>query len=448
MTITHPVHCACGAIFLPAERWCPDCGTPAWDPAFDDDVVEVRAPAAPVPAAEQPEPQVRPARKTLNVRWVDETIGSPPPEPPVLIDGLMRAGELVALVAPRKLGKSWVSMQTAVLLARGEGKLFGQLEVRRRCRVLLAQGELDEWGPWSRWTYLTGDQGGAPAGIGESFDRWRIRVEEIQTRQHDPETGLSWTARHHEAKIDPALEEAIVEHSIDVLIIDPWAVFYAGSENSNDEVEAALSRLREISMRTGVAVVVVHHISKVLEVRDPEDMWRGASRLADWASTGITMLPHYKKEADWKRAGFTRQQARRWADLHFMRRGAPVEDFSIRWEPTTGWWEKGDPPAAGEGPANQSPYTADPEAVAVLLVGQGGEWSSVGAAKKAMGISSHSVAEKALEAAVARGLIEEFKAPRGARGFRARSVARTLRLVADRHTDEDAPDGVHDGEDY
>ena len=94
-----------------------------------------------------------------------------------------------------------------------------------------------------------------------------------------------------------------------VLVIDPWAVFYSGRENSNDEAELALAELRRLQLTHGLTVVVLHHFGKSESARDPEDLWRGASRLADWASTRVTLLPFYSA-AQAKKIGLSRQQAR------------------------------------------------------------------------------------------------------------------------------------------
>jgi uncharacterized protein YjiS (DUF1127 family) len=97
-------------------------------------------------------------------------------------------------------------------------------------------------------------------------------------------------------------------------------------------------------MRLGVAIIIVHHFGKSLDVREPEDLWRGASRLADWASTRVTLRQHYTaKQA--KDQGMTREQARRYADVLFLRRSLPTPDFSIVLDPETCWWSRWVPPA-------------------------------------------------------------------------------------------------------
>ena len=321
--------------------------------------------------------------RTLTLRWVSDALDTPAEEVPEIVRGLIAPGELTAVVAPRAVGKSWFAMNLAALLSEGEGLFLGRLPVQRQARTLIAQGELNEAMSRSRWGYLLGDK--RPAGVAESFDRWRLRTVKRRTTARGDD-GESWSDEWYDATIDPRLERTIVEGEFDVLVVDPWAVFFSGSENSNDEVEAALDKLRALSMTTGVAIVIVHHISKATDFREPEDLWRGATRLADWASTRVTILPHYKRENEWKAKGLTRQSARWHADVHFLRRGAPTDDFSIRWEPTTGWWNQWVPGDSDIDEGLVDRYSLNAEDVARACIDDGG-WDSIRQAAGSLDVS-------------------------------------------------------------
>jgi hypothetical protein len=70
------------------------------------------------------------------------------------------------------------------------------------------------------------------------------------------------------------------QHSIEFLIVDPFARAFtgSGSENSNDDVGTWLDTLDVIKERAGVSdVVLMHHFG-----RGEEERARGASRLDDW----------------------------------------------------------------------------------------------------------------------------------------------------------------------
>jgi RecA-family ATPase len=163
----------------------------------------------------------------------------------------LRAGELGVIGAPRAIGKSWFGMNLAVLLDQGAGWVGGGLVVQRPARVLYCQGEIDEWESCRRWQMLTGTNA-TPVGVAETFERWRVRT--VRRRSHT--SGHNGTDRYSDseewidAQLDRRLEATVAEHGIDVLIIDPWAVYFAGNENSNDETEAALDKLRDLRSDT------------------------------------------------------------------------------------------------------------------------------------------------------------------------------------------------------
>lgn len=336
----------------------------------------------------------------LDIRWVDTLDRHMPPEPPVIIDGLLRAGELLALGAPRAIGKTWLSYNLAIQLAQGHGEFLGHLPVRRQANVLYLQGELDQWGSATRWKLLTGIDQPLPH-IAETFDRIRFRT--LTSRTNYTTSNGTVTEEHHAARIDPRLEHAIVANNIDVVIVDPWAVYYAGNENSNDAVEAVLGELRAITIRTGVAWVIIHHITGKAErtgSTEPEDLWRGATRLADWASTRVTVLPHYT-EAQRKEKGLTRRDARRIVDVHFLRRSTPTDDFSMRLT-RTGWWE----------PWRPEDDDSDLRHLAKKLRAAGGTWSSMTVAADALGLH-HKAATELVDIAERAGLVTVTKGSRG-----------------------------------
>lgn len=364
---------------------------------------------------------------SITVSWGEPA--DPPRPAPVLIDGFLRQGELAAIAAPRGLGKSALVYNLAKLLADGHGRFLGCLDVQRPARVLIAQGELEPWQSHSRWQRL----GGKPKNVAETWDPWRVRVQ--RHRRPTSEGGWDeWT----EATIDAGLEQAIVDDGVEVLVIDPWRTYYSGTENSNDEVEQAAAALTALSRRTGVAIVVIHHLSfKGDHVgKEPEDLWRGASRLADWVSTRVTILPHYSaKAAD--DAGLSRAVARRHVDVHFLRRAEPTEDFCAVRNDETGWWEHWADGKVGAGRAvtrpNQRSAGRDGTAgtgnardhyrnVVEALEADGGSWPSVSAAAVALG-KTPNVTKRLLETAAELGLLESFPGVGTAIGYRLPTAA-------------------------
>jgi hypothetical protein len=362
----------------------------------------------------------------LSIRWVTDALANPPEERPVLIEGLLREGELCVIAAPRAIGKSWLVANMAILLGRGEGFLGGQLRVVRPARVLICQGEVDEWEAWRRWKLLTGSSG-APQGVGESFDRWRLRtVRRRSSTSGGDSNDLRFNESNEftEAVLDGRIEATIRDEGIDVLVIDPWAVFYAGAENSNDEVEAALDKLRDLTLRYPVAIVITHHPGKGTDVREPEDCWRGASRLADWASTRVTIMPHYTPTQA-SQQGMTRQQARQYVDVSFLRRSEPASDFSMALNQDTLWWEKW--VSSEEAADGRRVHLGVPDVLDACQAA-GGSWPSQTKAAEALGVSA-ATARNLLAAAVRQCVLEEFDGTGLARGFRI--PGRHLRMLTE-----------------
>jgi hypothetical protein len=358
-----------------------------------------------VPALEEPA-----APELLEVSHAGDEPGYP--RPPALVDGLLDAGDLLVLGAGRAVGKSWWGMDLADMLAAGAGQFMGAFNVQRPARVLYCHGELDDWGAHDRWRKLAG--AGTPDNLVETFTPWRVRVTHRRIhRQLGPD---SVTDEVLEAIVDPRLEDTIAANQVEVLILDPWAFFYGGKENSNDEVEVALAQLRALQTRHGLTVVILHHFGKggADLMREPEDLWRGAGVLADRAHTRVTLTPLYTpRQAEDQ--GLDRHQARRYARAWFLRRRhIPPADMAIRWDVETGRWEQFkstivDPAAAVD--------RAGLSVTDMLQRIPDDGWPSVRKAAAALEVS-RATAEKVLDRAVAQGFLEEYRGPKGATGYR------------------------------
>jgi hypothetical protein len=293
------------------------------------------------------------------------------------------------------MGKSWVTANLAVLIARGSGDLMGSLAVRTAVPVLYANGELDDWASTRRWQMLLGLE--TPGSIAEIFEPWRLQVRRRRA-SNVAETG-TLVEEWFEGFLDPRIDDAIEAHGFGLLIIDPWASYYCGDENSNDQTEAVLGPLRELAIRHGIAIVIVHHLSKATDAREPEDSWRGASRLADWASTRVTLLPHFTQRGATE-AGLSPIEARRYVDVRFLRRHEPTEPFSAVLG-HDGWWRSWHP--AEIRPVGRM-HPAD---VAEACRKNGGWWASVADARAALGVSKEATTALLRETVSAGLLIPE-----------------------------------------
>jgi len=324
------------------------------------------------------------------------------PKPKPYCAGLLDEGELLVLGAARASYKSWWGMDFANLLAKGEGQFMGTFPIQQSARVLYAHGEIDDWAAYERWEKLNSNE----ENLFETFERWRIRA----TTNRANIDGIS--VEYIDATLDPRVEATVEEKEINVLIIDPWKNFYSGRENDNDQTEAALDKLRDLQLRYGLTVIIMHHFGKNSEVREPEDLWRGASRLADWASTRVTLRPFYTKK-QMKDMGMTRHQARKFATASFLRRlSIAPDDIPIKWNLETGQWEWWRPPAG----TGDTDIVQGLTAIEVAKQCPSNGWESTRQASIALGVSKNT-ADKMLEEAKMQGLLENFKGPHNSKGW-------------------------------
>jgi hypothetical protein len=110
----------------------------------------------------------------------------------------------------------------------------------------------------------------------------------------------------------------------------------------------------------------------------------------------------------------TRQQARRYVDIRFLRRSTPTDDFSMRLDPDTGWWTRWKP---SEDAADARRTHLEPSDIVAACQAAGGSWPSTKQAALALG-HANDTALKLLETAERAGAIERFVGPRRATGWR------------------------------
>ncbi len=345
--------------------------------------------------------------------------GPAPVEPDLLVDPVIRAGQLTVVGAPRKIGKSWLAANLGWLVGSGRGYLLDTFPVRAQVPTLLLSGESSPWASRTRWQLLatTAEDTESLPNFTECHEPLRVRVRQV-TEDRLLRTGTRSRSTQLAADLDVRLEPLVQRHTAGLLIVDPWARFYDGDENSNDQTEAAVAALLGLAQRTGIAIVVFHHLGKASEGRDPEDLWRGASRLPDAADTLVTMLPHYTQRQA-RELGLSRSEARRYVDVHMLCRHADVEAFSVRRTPS-GWW------TAWEPDADTSPRPTErlaPTDVAAALRTSGGAWGSAKEARVALGCSE-SRARAALNAATAAGAVVLSRGPQGSQVYRVPGTKR------------------------
>ncbi len=215
-----------------------------------------------------------------------------------LFDRRLIAKNVALTVSPGGLGKSSLSIAEALAMASGK-PLLGAAPPRP-IRVTLWNGEdphdeLERRFSAARIHYglSTEDLGG------------RLTVDSGRSLSICLAASLGNAPVVSRPQVE-GIVEALKAAETDVLIIDPFVTTHQVSENDNGAINAVVSAWREIADRTGCAVEIVHHSTKLGGNRGTSEengiaQARGASALVDGVRSARFLAPMSQEDAE--RAG-------------------------------------------------------------------------------------------------------------------------------------------------
>ncbi len=219
----------------------------------------------------------------------------------MLIDGLLRDGEVMNVIAPPKLGKSWLVLSLVLAVACGI-EWLGRFATRRG-KVLLVDNELHPETLANRLPRVAMAMGLSPKDYGENVSVICLRGRLMDLKQ------LAFELM----QIEPG--------SYDLIVFDAWyRLLPAGTdENANGDVTQLYNLLESVADRIGSAFTCIHHTSKGNQSeKNITDVGSGAGAQARAADTHMVMRPH---EVDG--AIVVGASVRSWA---------PLEPFVMRFE--------------------------------------------------------------------------------------------------------------------
>jgi hypothetical protein len=202
----------------------------------------------------------------------------PPRESFLGESGLIARGDLVIFSGPQKKGKSILSLNLALCLARGEQWL--NLQVPKAIRVGIMQQEIPEAALKDRLQKMLG--------------RGRRDSNFLNSIPHYSRQGLKLDTHQGKQFLHQWLENA----RIDLLIIDPLYTFHLADENRAKEMGPLFTFLQEIARHQRIAILIIHHHGKPGQVeREGGDLHRGTSLLRDvsdanWTFTKVPANKH------------------------------------------------------------------------------------------------------------------------------------------------------------
>lgn len=192
---------------------------------------------------------------------------------PEVLEGILRKGEVMNVIAAPKVGKSWLVLGLAVCFVGGVPWLGKKLT---QGRVLIIDAELHEETLANRLKKT-----GAA-----------LRVDDDGLKQLDV-----WPVRGKRLTID-GIAAALAETPSDtyrVIIIDAMYRFLPvdGEENANEAMTRVYNALDAMARQTGAVIVVVHHATKGSQAdKAVTDVGAGAGAQSRAADVHLILRPH------------------------------------------------------------------------------------------------------------------------------------------------------------
>ena len=228
------------------------------------------AAAAPPPPSSRQTPPAAPVVPPLEFNDAWAAIANPEPMAEVVIEGLLRRGEVCNIIAATKKGKSWLGLQ--LLLAVSTGGDWLGLRCRRG-RTLLIDNELHRSTLQNRLHDSAGDMS-----AGEACEYVNLRG---QWRS------LTDVASQLTARYKPG--------ELTLLLMDAKYRFFVGDmdENSNSVQTQFHNELDRLATALDCAIAVVHHSTKGSQAeKSVTDMGRGGGAQSGAVDLHATIRDH------------------------------------------------------------------------------------------------------------------------------------------------------------
>lgn len=213
-------------------------------------------------------------KRTLNRKSVWDAIRSPQPLAEVVIDGLVRRGEVMNIISSTKVGKSWLVGGLMFCVSKGLPWLGRKT---KKGNVLLIDNELQPSVIENRMAVIADSMRIKHATADAKFDYWSLR-------------GLQKTI--HEIVAD--LED-IKPGELTMLVLDAKYRFFGSGmeENSNDDQTAFHNTVDRLASRLQCVVVLVHHSTKGEQGgRNVTDVGSGGGAQSRAADTHLVIRQH------------------------------------------------------------------------------------------------------------------------------------------------------------
>ena len=236
----------------------------------------------------------------IKIRSAGDLIKEYPELRPPVIEGLVRRGETMNIIAAPKTGKSWLAVSLGMAVVSGQ-KWLGRFWTTQG-NVLIVDNELHP----------------------ETSAHRLPKIAEAMKVPKDDYVERLFVANLRGQLVDmnklaSQLTE-IEENRFSLIILDAWYRFQpvGTDENSNGDVAALYNSLDSVASKIGAAFVAIHHTSKGNQAgKGVTDVGAGAGAQSRAPDTHLTMRAHEEDQAVVVEAA--------------VRSWAPMDAFCLRW---------------------------------------------------------------------------------------------------------------------
>ena len=216
------------------------------------------------------------------IRSAWEMFENPTPEPPAIIDGILKKGAKMICTGDSKSGKTCLLMNLAICIAEGWKWLGHQC---MQGRVLYINMEVMQSDFEARFKAIYKAYGRPTTSKGtDNFDFWNLRgkAEPLE-------------------KLTPKIIRRCRDENYTAIIVDPIYKVQGGDENSAEAIGRFCALFDKIAEETGASMIYVHHHAKGLQGgRKAMDRGSGSGVFARDADaiidfTGLVLDPNEKE---------------------------------------------------------------------------------------------------------------------------------------------------------
>jgi len=213
---------------------------------------------------------------------------------PWLVNRMLMAEAVTLLLAPGSAGKSSLSLAVAAHLALGID--FAGYQAVRSCKSIVYNGE-DDLEEQSRRLL------GVCLMYGLDYEQVKKRVMLISSSQFKLTLAFSEGRRvtRDDAMVSQ-LVEAASDPDVGLIVVDPLVKIHKCDESDNVQMDFVMETLTDIARAANVAVLALHHTSKLNGNNDAKignmDIARGASAIVNAARVAFTLLNASEQDAE------------------------------------------------------------------------------------------------------------------------------------------------------